>query len=124
LRNDGSVAAERGVVHLVDEDAEESGRLFVRIGLELRMDLDDEGGSDGGEQTSLRSISVRVHLSNLQDSRILVSCSDRRHTSSRSPCRIPRLLYDIPRRIESEGLPELSPLLVSDWEEFQNFSSV
>ena len=42
-----------GVVDLVDEDAEESGGFFVWVRLELGIDLDDEGGSDGGEQTSL-----------------------------------------------------------------------
>ena len=39
------------VVHLVDEDAEESGSLFVRVRLEQRVDL-HEGGSDGGEETA------------------------------------------------------------------------
>jgi len=37
----------------VDEDAKESGRFFVWVRLELGVDLDDEGGSDGGEQTCL-----------------------------------------------------------------------
>jgi len=119
LLNGGSVATERGVVRLVNEDAEESGRLFVRIGLELWVDLDDEGGCDGGEQTGLRFESVRVHLSDLQDSRISVSCSDRRRASSRSPYRTPRLPCDIYRRIENEGLPGSSARLASGWEAFQ-----
>jgi len=37
----------------VDEDAEESGGLIVGVGLELGVDLDDECGSDSGEQTGL-----------------------------------------------------------------------
>jgi len=37
----------------MNEDAEEGGGFFVRVRLKLRMDLDDERRSDGGEQTSL-----------------------------------------------------------------------
>jgi len=37
-----------------EEDCTEDGcRLLVWIGLEPRMDVDDEGGTDGGEQTRL-----------------------------------------------------------------------
>jgi len=37
-----------------EEDCTEDGcRLLVRIGLETRVDIDDEGGTDGGEQTRL-----------------------------------------------------------------------
>jgi len=32
---------------------EEGCGLLVRIGLETRVDVDDEGGADGGEQTCL-----------------------------------------------------------------------
>ena len=53
LWDSGNSVAERSVVHLVNEDTEESSRLLVWIRLELGIDLDDEGGSDGGEQTSL-----------------------------------------------------------------------
>ena len=60
LWDDGNGVAEGGIVHLVNEDTEEGGSLFVRIGLELGVDLDDEGGSDGGEQTSLRHKSIHV----------------------------------------------------------------
>ena len=49
----GSIVSEGGVVNLVDENTEESGGLITRVGLELRLDVDDESGSDGGEQTSL-----------------------------------------------------------------------
>jgi len=34
--------------------AEEDCGLLVRIGLETRVNVDDEGGTDGGEQTRLR----------------------------------------------------------------------
>ena len=48
-----NVVAERGVVDLVDEDAEEGGSLFVWIRLELGLDLDDECRGYSGEQTRL-----------------------------------------------------------------------
>jgi len=51
----GDVTAKSSVVDLVDEDTEESGGLFARVWLELRLDLDNEGGGYGGEQTSLRA---------------------------------------------------------------------
>ena len=54
----GDAVAEGSIVHLVDEDTEESSGLFVQIRLELGVDLDDEGRSDGREQTSLRHKSV------------------------------------------------------------------
>ena len=60
LRDCGNVIAEGGVVDLVDEDAEESGSLFVGVWLELGVDLDDECGGDSGEQTSLYHELVRV----------------------------------------------------------------
>ena len=64
----GDIVPESGVVHLVDEDAEESGGLFIRVGLELGIDLDDEGGSHDGEQTGLSSELARVRLpSNAKD---------------------------------------------------------
>jgi len=49
----GRVVSEGGVVDLVDEDTEEGDGLVVRVGPELRLDIDDECGGDGGEQTSL-----------------------------------------------------------------------
>jgi hypothetical protein len=49
----GNVVSERGVVDLVNEDPEEGGCLVTRVGLQLRVDFDDECGGDGGEQTSL-----------------------------------------------------------------------
>ena len=45
--------AESGVVHLIDEDAEESGGLFVGVLLELGVDLDDECRGHGRKQTGL-----------------------------------------------------------------------
>ena len=57
----GRVVPKRGVVDLVDEDAEESNSLVTRVGLELRLDIEDECGGDGGEQTSLLPLSARVH---------------------------------------------------------------
>ena len=53
-----NLVAENSVVHLVDEDAEESGGFFVRIRPELRVDLDDEGRGDCRKQTSLWSNSA------------------------------------------------------------------
>jgi len=53
LREGGRVVSEGGIVDLVDEDTEEGGSLTVRVGSELGLDIDDEYGGDGGEQTSL-----------------------------------------------------------------------
>ena len=47
----------------MDEDTEESSGLLVWVWLEVRVDLDDEGGSDGGEQTSLQAKSAHPHMS-------------------------------------------------------------
>ena len=47
------IGAESSVVDLVDEDAEEGGRLFIWVRLELGLDLGDERRSHGGEQTGL-----------------------------------------------------------------------
>ena len=49
----GSVISEGGVVDLVDENAKESGSLVTRVGPELRLNIEDECGGDGGKQTSL-----------------------------------------------------------------------
>ena len=61
LGKDGSVPSEGGVVDLVDEDAEEGGSLIARVGLELGLDIENECGSDGGEQTSLSPSSVCIY---------------------------------------------------------------
>jgi hypothetical protein len=82
LRKRGSVATERGVVHSVKDDSEESDGVIGRVWLELGVDLDYEGRSDGGEQTGLRSTSAHAHPSNVYNLRISVSCSNLRHASS------------------------------------------
>ena len=74
LRDCGNVAAEGGVVHLVEEDTEEGGGLFVQVWLELGVDLDDEGRSDGGEQTSLTCESECTHPGGPPGLRISRSC--------------------------------------------------
>lgn len=53
LRESGNVVSKRGVIDLVDKDAEEGSCLVTGIRLELRVDQDDERRSDGGEQSSL-----------------------------------------------------------------------
>ena len=37
-----------------EKDCTEGGRLFVGIGLEIRMDVDDKGGADGKKQACLQ----------------------------------------------------------------------
>ena len=49
----GGVATEGSVVELVNEDAKEGGGVFIGVGLELGLDLDDECGCYSGEKTSL-----------------------------------------------------------------------
>ena len=49
LRECGGVFSESSVIDLVDEDAEESDGLVTRVGLELRLDVEDECRGDGGE---------------------------------------------------------------------------
>ena len=51
-REGGSVVS-KGVVDDVDEDTEESSGLIARVGLELRLDVDDKGRSDDRKQISL-----------------------------------------------------------------------
>ena len=70
----GNIAAKHSVVHLVQHDSEESGSLIGWVWLKLRVDLDDEGTSDSGEQTGLRAKSVRAHPRNVDNLRISVSC--------------------------------------------------
>ena len=55
------VVSKRGVVDLVDKDAEEGGSLVTRVRLELRLNIEDECGRDGGEQTSLLLLSVCIY---------------------------------------------------------------
>jgi len=53
LRDRRNVIAECRIVDLVDEGAEEGDCLFVRVRLELGLDLYDERGGYDGEQTGL-----------------------------------------------------------------------
>jgi hypothetical protein len=53
VREGGNVASERGVVNFVDEDTEEGSRLITRVGLKLRINLNDECRGDGRKQTGL-----------------------------------------------------------------------
>ena len=52
--DDRSVTRDGGLIESEENCTEEGGRLLVRIGLEVRMDVDDEGGADGREQTDLQ----------------------------------------------------------------------
>lgn len=61
-RNSGGVVAECSIVNLRNEDPEEGGGLPARVGLELRLDIDNKGGSDGGEQTGLSYTSAYASL--------------------------------------------------------------
>jgi len=73
---------EGGVVHLVNKDTEEGEALLVGVRVKLRLDLDDERRSDGGEQTSLQHKSGKVYPSVAYGVQILVLCSDHRRASS------------------------------------------
>ena len=54
-RWDGRSGARDGrLIESEENRAEEGGGLLVRIGLEVLVGIDDEGGADGREQTSLR----------------------------------------------------------------------
>jgi len=53
-RNGGRITRDGGLVESEENGAEEGGGLLVRIGSEVGMDIDDEGGADGGEQTGLQ----------------------------------------------------------------------
>jgi len=53
LWNSGSFGTKGGVVDLMDEDSEEGGSFLTRVRLKLRLDIDDECGSDRRKQTSL-----------------------------------------------------------------------
>ena len=57
----GNGVSEGGVVDLVNQDAKEDRSLVVRIGLQLRVDLDDEGRGHSGEQTGLIPSSAFIY---------------------------------------------------------------
>ena len=52
--DDGGLTGDRGVIESEEDCAEEGGRLFVRVWLKLRVDVDDECRADSGEQARLR----------------------------------------------------------------------
>ena len=52
-RNCVGLARNGGLVEGEEDGTEEGGGLFVGIRLEIRMDVDDEGGADGREQAGL-----------------------------------------------------------------------
>ena len=54
LRECRNVASEGGVVDLVKKNSKEGCGDVVRVLLEVGVDLDDECGGDGREQTSLQ----------------------------------------------------------------------
>ena len=43
------MGASYGIVDLVGENAKESGSLVTRVGLEFRLNVEDECGGDGGK---------------------------------------------------------------------------
>ena len=45
----GNVVSESGAINLVNEDAKEGGGIDVRVGLQLRIDVDDEGRGNCGK---------------------------------------------------------------------------
>ena len=51
--NGGDLTGDGGLIESDEDGTEEGRRLLVGIGLEVRMDIDDEGGADGREQTRL-----------------------------------------------------------------------
>ena len=53
LWKSGNIVSKGGVVNLVEKDTEEGVGLRTRVGLALRVDLDDECGGDCGKQTCL-----------------------------------------------------------------------
>ena len=53
-RNGGGLAGNGGLVESEEDSTKEGGGLFVGVGLEVRMDVDDKGRADGRKQTSLQ----------------------------------------------------------------------
>ena len=53
-RNSVGLSGNGGLVESEEDSSEEGGGLFVGIGLEVRVDVDDEGGTDGREQAGLQ----------------------------------------------------------------------
>ena len=55
LREGGNVVSEGGVVHLVNKNAEEGCSFVTRVGLQLRLELGDEGSCHSRKQTGLQN---------------------------------------------------------------------
>ena len=53
VRNSWSFTRDCRVIEGEEDGAEEGRRLVVGVGLEFRLDIDDEGRADGREQTGL-----------------------------------------------------------------------
>ena len=96
----GGDVSECGIIDFVNEDPEERMGLVVWIGLELRIDLDDERGCDSGEQTGLISQSARARQKSRRDSRRSRWCSSLLRVSSEIPYRTPRPLFGSSCRIQ------------------------
>lgn len=111
LRNRRNFVTKSGVVHLVKENSQESGGLFAWVWLESRVDLNDEGRSNGGEQTGLGFKSANAYPSDMYNLRISTLYSDPRHGSSEIPCRTPLPACDNAHRIEHENPPVAAPRL-------------
>jgi len=52
--NDGSFVRDSRLVEGEEDRAQEGHRLIVRVGLEFRVDVNDEGRTDGRKQTRLQ----------------------------------------------------------------------
>jgi len=82
LGNRGSIRTKGGVIELMDDDPEEGSSLLTRVRLEFRLDIDDEGGSDGGKKTSLLPLLTRAPWNFIQNSRRSGLYSNPHHASS------------------------------------------
>ena len=51
--NDGGLTGDGRLIESEEDGTEEGRRLLVGIGLEVRVDVDDESGADSREQTRL-----------------------------------------------------------------------
>jgi len=51
--NDGGLTGDGRLIESEEDGTEEGRGLVVRVGLEVGMDVDDESGADGREQTRL-----------------------------------------------------------------------
>ena len=63
----GRVISKGCVVDLVNENTKEGGGLVVGIGLELGVELDDEGGGDRREQTGLCPLLVQANQDSMEN---------------------------------------------------------